>query len=561
MAKAPPRLSMTSVLVFLLLLLLLLVTTTLTTSTLAKPPARRKRTRAPTTRPLPFVDLPIAASSGGRLDVTLVASLASGLTIAGRYPATATVWNGSFVAPGLSVKRGDRVRLTVRNDLTVVTNVHYHGLRISPKDPADNSFRLIAPGTSYTYDFVVPKDHPRGLYWIHSHAMGLTEAQIFNGMSTVLVIEGALDPFPSLAEVKTRLMAIRDVQVPLPVGIIDSNAPTARLVNGLLRPTLTMAPGETQVFSLANIGADLFYDVALLVDGDVGKPLNMSVLAVDGETRVKPVQVQHFILVPGSRADVLVTAPLKQNTRVTLETLDMNTAAEYSPDITDWSTVDGGRGFFKAVYYAARAALPKNRKTRAPTATPTPQGMDVYPRTVLAEVLVQGEPVPSARYPTTKEYPQVRDLRKVRVAAHRDLVYSADFEKRRFFVNGKSFSPDRVDIIAKLGTVERWTIRNHGMTMHTFHMHQGAFQVVSVGGKAVDFNGMMDSVVIPIRRQLSNGTFLDVPVDVLIPFLDARVAGKTQAHCHISLHTAMGVTLQIGASPPPGPSKRPTRRG
>jgi len=46
----------------------------------------------------------------------------------------------------------------------------------------------------YRYSFMVPHSHPRGLFWYHSHAHGVSEAQTFEGMRGVIVIEGLLDP-------------------------------------------------------------------------------------------------------------------------------------------------------------------------------------------------------------------------------------------------------------------------------------------------------------------------------------------------------------------------------
>ena len=36
-----------------------------------------------------------------------------------------------------------------------------------------------------------------------------------------------------------------------------------RLVNGQLRPVLTMRPGQTELWRIANEGADIFYDLKL----------------------------------------------------------------------------------------------------------------------------------------------------------------------------------------------------------------------------------------------------------------------------------------------------------
>ena len=52
-----------------------------------------------------------------------------------------------------------------------VTNLHFHGLTISPKRPQDDVLDLMAmPGESIDYTLEIPRDHPPGLHWYHTHA-------------------------------------------------------------------------------------------------------------------------------------------------------------------------------------------------------------------------------------------------------------------------------------------------------------------------------------------------------------------------------------------------------
>src|SRR5215207_8951422 len=58
----------------------------------------------------------------------------------------ARVFNGSFVGPTLRVNPGDRIELELVNHLTNPTNLHFHGLHVSPEGEADNIFRTVNPG-------------------------------------------------------------------------------------------------------------------------------------------------------------------------------------------------------------------------------------------------------------------------------------------------------------------------------------------------------------------------------------------------------------------------------
>lgn len=123
------------------------------------------------------------------------------------------------------------------------------------------------PGQTYHYTYRLPKDLAPGTYWYHSHAHPISEPQVFAGLSGAIVIEG-LNRYlpPVLHRTAELLIALKDFQVhkgAIPTANIDSNAPTNRTVNGLLNPIIHIRPGETQMWRLANIGANIAYHVQL----------------------------------------------------------------------------------------------------------------------------------------------------------------------------------------------------------------------------------------------------------------------------------------------------------
>lgn len=71
-------------------------------------------------------------------------------------------------------------------------NLHTHGLHVSPKGNADNVMLHMAAGTATTFTYDIPKAHPQGAYWYHSHLHMLTTAHVYFGMVGLLAI-GRLD--------------------------------------------------------------------------------------------------------------------------------------------------------------------------------------------------------------------------------------------------------------------------------------------------------------------------------------------------------------------------------
>ena len=129
------------------------------------------------------------------------------------------------MAPTLSIAPGDLVEIKLVNHLHEPTNLHFHGLEISPGGHADNIFVTVNPGRSFQYRFRLPRDAPTGTFWYHSHLMvpaseaarypnAGSEEQVFDGLSGLIEVRGLTDDLPaSLRALPQRYLALRDVQV------------------------------------------------------------------------------------------------------------------------------------------------------------------------------------------------------------------------------------------------------------------------------------------------------------------------------------------------------------
>ena len=99
-------------------------------------------------------------------------------------PRIATAINGTVPAPVLRWKEGETVTLKVKNNLSVDSSIHWHGL-ILPNEMdgvPGLTYDGIKPGETFTYKFPLVQS---GTYWYHSHS----EFQEQTGMHGVIVIE------------------------------------------------------------------------------------------------------------------------------------------------------------------------------------------------------------------------------------------------------------------------------------------------------------------------------------------------------------------------------------
>src|SRR6266545_4780598 len=128
-----------------------------------------------------------------------------------------TTYEGTIPGPTLVVKPGDRLTIDLINNLPpnptkqrgnffphdpYTTNIHTHGLSVSPLGISDNPFRKMEPGTTNRTQVDIPADHPTGTYWYHPHKHGAVTYQFLGGMAGFLIIKGGpgtLDAVPEVA--------------------------------------------------------------------------------------------------------------------------------------------------------------------------------------------------------------------------------------------------------------------------------------------------------------------------------------------------------------------------
>ena len=139
-----------------------------------------------------FVDPPEIVSSKGVLSATLTAGAA--MVKIGNKDVLAKVYDGLYIPPTLRVLPGDTIKLKLVNELEDPTNLHYHGLGVSPLGRTDKAFIRLGTGEVFDYEVAIPRNRGAGLYWYHPHQHGLAVSQVGGGMSGGLIIEGILDP-------------------------------------------------------------------------------------------------------------------------------------------------------------------------------------------------------------------------------------------------------------------------------------------------------------------------------------------------------------------------------
>ena len=124
------------------------------------------------------------------------------------YDNNFNLYNGRSSGPLLVADPGDTLKIKVVNKLKESveypyysqTNLHTHGLHVSPLGNGDNVMIAIDSGETWETEIKIPADHYIGPDWYHPHLHGGTNVQIAKGLAGTLLIQPSLEEAPDLAK-------------------------------------------------------------------------------------------------------------------------------------------------------------------------------------------------------------------------------------------------------------------------------------------------------------------------------------------------------------------------
>ncbi|MGK7924355.1 MAG: multicopper oxidase family protein [Spirulina sp.] len=402
-------------------------------------------------------------------------------------------YNGQIPAPRLEAKPGDTVRIRLKNSLSQPTNLHYHGLHVSPANNADNVFLRIPPNETLTYEFTLPKNHPAGTFWYHPHIHGLVAEQVFGGLAGLFIVRGDLDEIPEIKAAREEFLVLKDFGSNgnwnnHPMSQMLGREGDIITVNGQITPNLAIAKGGLLRLRILNASASRFYRLAL-----DNHPLYL--IATDGGAISQPVELGEILLTPGERVEVLVKGD-REPGQYRLLNLPYNR---------------GGMGMMGGRMMGRGRGRSSDRNTPQILATLT------------YENAITPLPLPD-RLMAIETLPEPKTVRQFTLnhgmAPGWGMV---------FLINGQMFDRDRIDTRVSLNTVEEWELINTGVMDHPFHLHVNPFQVISRNGAPVPFSAWKDTVNLePGERVRCRLRFADF-------------TGKTMYHCHILDHEDLGM--------------------
>lgn len=446
------------------------------------------------------VVLPNLSQTPGVVEVSLEAMIAPA-SVNGS-PANLMTYNGLFPGGTIRARKGDLLRIRFHNGLPddgsvnflghpmYVTNLHTHGLHVSPGDNpngthSDNMLVSLKPGDSTVYEYDLSKHYAGTLNFYHPHIHGSVTDQMWAGMSGSLVVE---DEVTSLAPHETHIMVLKDITLsgsePAPhtsmMDYMHGLEGDTVMVNGQVNPRLNIRPGQIQRWRIVNSCTARFFRLSLASH-------TMYLVGTEGGLLDKPYPVSELLVSPGERVEILVKAD--------------KAAASYK---------------FLSLSYSR-------------------MGMMSSPQVTLATLTYKGSRV-------TQSLPAVVDPGAKRVVMDTSMLpkksITLSMGQGAGYINGITFEDHLhcYTAMSDLGSWEVWEVSNASNMDHPFHHHVNAAQILSVTGGDAKYASLYtgtpawkDVTIVPKFGK----------IQLLMPVMD--YAGMSMFHCHIIEHEDIGM--------------------
>jgi FtsP/CotA-like multicopper oxidase with cupredoxin domain len=198
-------------------------------------------------------------------------------------------YNGQIPGPEIRVREGDRVRVTVKNELDESTSVHFHGL-IVPIEMDGVPFITqppIKPGATFVYEFTVRNS---GSHMYHSHHN--SAHQVGMGLLGAFIVEPR--------------NASREPKVDVDYVMILNDGQLGYTINGKGFPAT-----EPIVAKLGQKVRVRFMNEGMMIHPMHLHGMPMTVITKDGWEQPAPWKCDTLNIGPGERFDVIIDATEK----------------------------------------------------------------------------------------------------------------------------------------------------------------------------------------------------------------------------------------------------------
>ena len=526
---------------------------------------------------------------------------------------------GDFVAPTIRVAPGQTLTVDLDNRLEPCTdkqraaktcfndtNLHTHGLWVSPSGNSDNVLISIPPGGKFRYQYKISSDHPAGTFWYHPHHHGSGFVQVGSGMAGALVVTG--DRLPTATTPGDIDILLKDARgKPFPERVmlfqqIQYGCLNDKGVNEGVRDKegepvrpFTCSPGKTGVVEgfdndwgwqktgrftgingkvqprLADAKTGAF-ERWRLVNAGTGESMRMRLFSLDpAAPPLRSVKADEQI---AWRERYCTGQPLPM-WQIALDGLTrsavhkVDEAVLFAGERTDVIVRLPKAGLYCMVNDTSRNNAEKLNPSRmvalvgakgADAAASDSNGLFRAAMISSAEHALAGNERAAIRERVVSElkdglkltaFTWHKPIPTTEVSAYREVILNIvdGPEETAFRVNGLTYDHNRIDAVLPLGKAEEWrtTSLNFG---HPLHIHVNPFQIVSImdhlkRDMTDPTSPAFDPDYAGLKGEWKDTVFIKENARVAFRTRYERFTGDFVTHCHIMFHGDHGMMQNL----------------
>lgn len=417
----------------------------------------------------------------------------------------------AYLGPTLILNNGQNVSITVNNQIGDTTNVHWHGLHVSPTNDGGPHI-MIMDGMSWNPQFTVLDK--ASTYWYHPHFHGKTAEHAIKGAAGIIIVRDndeaqlnlprryGVDDFPIIVQ-SAQLDSNNQF---MPFGMQDSTV----LVNGVRANYGSAAylnvPAQVVRLRLLNAAGERTFNF-----GFTGN-MPFKIIGSDGGLVNAPVNATRIRVSPGERYEILLDLSSMNGQSIYL----MSYGSELPMGVQGGPTMPmppGNPPMDSPLNGVDYNILQLNIGN--PSANPV---------TSIPATLVTVTPIPASQSNIT---------RSIEMTAINMMAMDGPF-----FFNQQLFDMERIDYYIPIDNTEIWELTNSTMVAHPFHIHDVQFYVLDRDGNLppVYERGRKDVVLVLPQETVRFITKFETFTDTVVPY---------PFHCHILMHEDDGMMGQF----------------
>ena len=436
--------------------------------------------------------------------------------------------SSSYLGPVVRIHSGDTIPFRVENRLDEETTLHWHGLLV-PSNVDGGPHNTIKPGAVWTPEITVKQS--AATTWYHPHPHGNTARQVYGGLAGMMIVSDGGDHdrgLPTTYGVDDLPIVLQDKRFG-PNGelryeltmmdMMHGFRGDTLLVNGAIGPVAKVPAGFVRL-RLLNAANARNFDLRF----SDGRP--MYVIAGDAGLLPEPVELRNLVIAPAERYEILVN--FADGRPVDLVTAP-DTQAGMGPGMMMQmgrarASIGGTETFMRFQPDPALKAMVKRLSSALfSLAAPDIKSAVEWRTFVLDPVMGMMGMMASMQ---TRDSPG---------GATPGTDHDHAGASQMMGINGRSFSMNRVDVTAKLGTSEIWEVVSNSMA-HPFHVHGASFRILSNNGKKPPAQQASWKDVVLVEDRAEILVRFDNPASDKMPFM---------YHCHILEHEDHGMMGQF----------------